>query len=69
MAKQPEPSKLFWLNYRHSHLPAGSLESATRKLHHELEQWGMPEMRDEYARDMAPAIIRAYVDALSRTAG
>jgi hypothetical protein len=29
----------------------------------------MPEMRDEYARDMALAIIRAYVDALSRTAG
>jgi hypothetical protein len=51
------------------HLPAASLESATRKLHHELEQRGMPEMRDEYARDMALAIIRAYVDALSRTAG
>jgi hypothetical protein len=28
-----------------------------------------PEMRDEQARDMALAIIRAYVDALSRTAG
>jgi hypothetical protein len=48
------------------HLPAGSLESATRKPHHELEQRGRPEMRDEYARDIL-AIIRAYVDALSRT--
>jgi hypothetical protein len=29
----------------------------------------MPEMRDEYPRDMALGIIRAYVDPLSRTAG
>jgi len=53
----------------HNHLLAGSLESATRKLHHEFGAAGMPEMQDEYARDMALAIIRAWVDALSRTHG
>jgi hypothetical protein len=50
------------------HLPAGSLESATRKLHHEWSSGGMPGKRDEYAKDMSLAIIRAYVGALSGTA-